>query len=88
MRFTDGHRWWEYRGHSYYGLGTSLCYRHDWWLNHKFPLQHIEEDANFVAEAYVNQQYIAAEAGDLMYATIHPGNTSPREMVGNLWVEL
>lgn len=88
MRFTDGGRWWMYRGHQYYALGTSLLFRRDWWMKNRFPLLHIGEDNGFVNHAYSQGEFVSAEAGDLMHATIHPGNTSPRSCSGNQWREL
>ena len=41
MRFTDGVRWWKYEGNRSYALGTSLCYRRDWWNAHRFPAIHV-----------------------------------------------
>ena len=80
MRFTDGAKWWLYSGTGNWALGTSLCYRKDWWSGFKFPSTHIGEDMFFVTGAAQVKQLTWAEAGDLMYATIHPGNTSPRTM--------
>ena len=76
MRFTDGVRWWNYEGTRNYALGTSLCYRRDWWSTHRFPVVQVGEDNQFVAAAYA--------AGELMYATNHAGNTSPRKL-GDNW---
>lgn len=84
MRFTDGAQWWEYTGVRNYSLGTSLVYRHDWWKRHRFPALQIGEDNHFVSEAWNAGELSTAHAGDLMYATIHAGNTSPR-MMGENW---
>lgn len=35
MRFTDGARWWQFRGTRSTALGTSLCYRRIWWETHR-----------------------------------------------------
>lgn len=84
MRFTDGQNWWKYEGTRDYSLGTSLCYRKAWWEMNKFPSLQVGEDNNFTANANAHRQLVTADAGDLMYATIHPGNTSPRKM-GDNW---
>jgi len=84
MRFTDGVRWWKYNGEKHYSLGTSLCYRRDYWEQHRFPYLQVGEDNQFVAAAFSNRMLVTADAGDLMHATIHPGNTSPRQM-GDNW---
>ena len=78
MRFTDGQKWWTYHGVPDFALGTSLCYRRDWWESHPFPDKHIQEDCHFVYAAQDARQIVVAEAGDLMHATIHAGNTSCR----------
>jgi glycosyltransferase involved in cell wall biosynthesis len=83
LRFTDGERWWQYIGTKNYALGTSLCYRKDWWAKHPFRQIQVAEDNHFVAEAHASRQLVTADAGDLMYATIHPGNTSPRTFGSN-----
>jgi glycosyl transferase family 2 len=83
MRFTDGTRWWKYIGTKNYALGTSLCYRKDWWTVNRFQSRQIGEDNAFTANAHSHRQLITADAGDLMYATIHPGNTSPRSFGSN-----
>ncbi len=85
MRFTDGRSWWQYRGASCYALGTSLCYRRDWWVAHPFEPVHVGEDNGFVYAAQRAGQLVSAEAGDLMWATNHAGNTSPRETQSDGW---
>jgi hypothetical protein len=79
MKFTDGDRWWQYTNNGAgFALGTSLCYRVDWWKYHQFPDLMIGEDSGFTGAAAVQQQLAAQADLDLMYATIHPGNTSRR----------
>lgn len=88
MRFTDGARWWLYRGAADYALGTSLCFRRAWWERHRFPALQIGEDNEFVRAAAATGQLETADAGELMWATIHAGNTSPRRLSGANWAEL
>lgn len=88
MRFTDGTNWWQYRGGTECALGTSLCYRRQWWKLHPFPSQQIGEDGEFVRAAMASKQLVVADARDLMHATIHPGNTSPRKLSGSNWTRL
>lgn len=85
MLFTNGRQWWKYRGVANYALGTSLCYRKDWWAHHPFKAKQIGEDGEFVREANFARQLAVADAGKLMIATIHPGNTSPRRITGDQW---
>ena len=86
MRFTDGLRSWRYSGKERYALGTSLCYRKDWWQGHRFPDDRIGEDNAFVGKA--RDVIVSTDAGEMMYATIHNGNTSPRTLRGKNWKEL
>lgn len=84
MRFTDGEKWWQYLGTPDYALGTSLCYRRAWWEAHPFPHLQTGEDNRFVKEASDHRQLSTADAGALMLATIHAGNSSPR-ILGSNW---
>lgn len=84
MRFSDGEAWWKYEGTKGYALGTSLCYRRSWWQAHPFAAKNIGEDNDFVSVASSAGRLISVDAGKMMYATIHPGNTSPR-MMGDNW---
>ena len=88
LRFTDsdGHSW-KYEGTQNYALGTSLLYRKAWWRMNRFSSVQVGEDNQFVAAASNQGELATADAGDLMYATIHPGNTSPRKM-GSSWKPL
>jgi O-antigen biosynthesis protein len=84
MRFTDGARWWKYEGTHNYALGTSLCYRRAWWRTYPFESKNVGEDNTFVSVVSAAKQLVSVDAGELMYATIHPGNTSPRSL-GDNW---
>lgn len=84
MEFRDvstGKRW-RYRGASCYALGTSLVYRRDWWDAHRFHALNIGEDNRFVGEAATERQLFTEDANGLMWASNHPGNTSPRNLAG------
>lgn len=85
MRFTDGVRWWLYTGAPHYALGTSLCYRREWWRSHPFPSLHVGEDSGFTGAANAAGQLVSVDAGELMWASIHGGNTSPRQLTGSAW---
>lgn len=87
MRFTDGESWWKYKGAPNYSLGTALCYRREWWQRNPFKPMPIGEDNEFVYAAQAAGKIISEDAGDLMHATIHPGNTSPR-MIADNWIKL
>lgn len=84
MRFTDGGAWWQYKSTTPdYALGTSLCYRKSWWEAHPFPPLLECEDNAFVSIARAEGALLSVDAGDMMHATIHPHNTSPRQLEGN-----
>jgi hypothetical protein len=88
MRFTDGEKWWKFNGPVQYGLGASLCYRRDWWERHQFQRVNVCEDRRFVDEAWNSGQYVGVDADDMMFATIHAGNTSPRQVSSSNWTPL
>jgi glycosyltransferase involved in cell wall biosynthesis len=79
MKFTDGKRWWHYRTlHLGFAMPTSLCFTKAYWAKHHFEDMQSGQDEAFVTEAVREKQLAAQGDLDLMYATIHPGNTSPR----------
>ena len=80
--FTDGVRWWRYSGTATTGLGTSLCFRKAWWRAHPFPDKNVGEDSEFVWRAVREHRFTAVSGVGLMHATIHSGNTSPRDLRG------
>lgn len=88
MRFTDGDRWWLYRGAVNYALGTSLCYRLDWWRDNKFPPEQVGEDNAFVSRARLAGQLAVVDAGELMHASIHKDNTCPRDVSKKAWTPI
>jgi len=88
MRFTDGKKQWQYTGTPNYALGTSLCYRRDWWQDHPFLGLQVGEDGTFCEVAANAQQIATVDAGKMMEATIHDGNTSPRQLGAVNWWEI
>lgn len=88
MRFTDGRKWWLYDGKADYALGTSLMYHRAWWQANPFEPMQVGEDNEFVFRARVRGQLVTADANDLLYATIHHDNTSPRQLRGKAWREI
>lgn len=88
MRFTDGDQWWQYSGSAGRALGTSLMYRREWWLWHPFADVQVCEDTAFTHAARCAGELVTADAGDLMVASIHKGNTSRRELTGKQWIRL
>lgn len=86
IKFTDGQNWWKNTNWPG-GYGASLCYRRDWWQKHPFPDTSDGEDWQFVQAAMQANEFVAGDAGDMMVASIHPGNTSPR-VIGPGWIPL
>lgn len=77
MRFTDGANWWRYHDPQW-PLGTSLCYRKDWWDKNRFPDTQVGSDTTLIYEAKRQKQVDIVDCGDLMFARVHPGNTNKR----------
>ena len=79
IRVTDGLNWWLYTGSPDYAVGTSLMYERDWWLQHGFDALQVGEDNSFVGVARGRGAIASVDAGGMMYARIHAGNTSVKE---------
>lgn len=77
MKFTDGAQWWQYAGITS-AIATSLCFANDWWSTHRFREIQCGQDEMFAALALGVGQLHQDPDLDLMYATVHKGNTSPR----------
>lgn len=90
MLFTNGHGWWRCTrlGGRPIGLGTSLCYRKEYWTAHPFPAKQVGEDEDFMNMANGAQEFAPADAGLLMVASVHSGNTSPRTLSGDMWLKV
>lgn len=85
MLFTDGIRWYKYNGDKSSNLGTSLCFFKTWWSEHPFKPKQVGEDRSFIDEAIKRGRYKAVDAEELVVASIHAGNTSPRTLSGPCW---
>jgi hypothetical protein len=85
MVFTDGAQSWLYTGTPLFALGTSLCYWRKYWRAQRFREIQMGEDNQFVHNAAAAGQIAVAPAGELMWASIHTGNTSPRQRSGAAW---
>lgn len=86
--FTNGRQWWRYEGKPNYSLGTALCFRAFWWRGHNFRCLQIGEDNAFVEQAARLGELVATDAGELMVATVHDNNTSPKVTDRPGWVEI
>lgn len=85
MYFTSGSEWWLYTGYQGFVLGTSLCYRKAWWKEHPFRALQVNEDGVFVSTASKHKELVTADRKEMMIATIHANNTSPRRLQGSNW---
>jgi hypothetical protein len=86
--FWDGADWWRYSGDHGYAPGSSLFYEKEWALKHPFPFIQIGEDGQFCGTAREFGQIVTAPANGMLTATIHPGNTSPRNIYNEMWTKL
>ncbi len=78
--FESG-QWGRYVGYPMEPLGTSLCYRKDWWaLNPFIETLNIGEDGAFAKQARDAREILTAEGLGMMVAGHHAGNTSPKDM--------
>lgn len=74
----DSRQSWLYSGQSQYALGTSMCYRKAYWLEHPFPELQVGEDNYFLAQA--RRYLFSIPAEHRMVASIHSGNSSQRQL--------
>ena len=88
MHFTDGSSWWKFSGSKTANLGTSLCYRKDWWDKHRFSPKQIGEDGDFIRPAAAARQLSSEDAGLMLVASIHQHNTSKRQLQGKAWLKV
>lgn len=65
-----------------YALGTSLCYRKEWWIKHPFQSVRIGEDVRFFQRAYREAHRLVqtAPAGALMVARVHDHQTCRKSL--------
>lgn len=77
----DGKEAFKYKGSEDYSLGTGLCYRKTFWQKHSFVPEGPKswEDNVFVQAARNENEIVAVDAGQLMVARIHAGNTCPKK---------
>jgi glycosyltransferase involved in cell wall biosynthesis len=81
MLFWDGAQAFRYKGAYDYSLGSALCYRKEFWREHAFISEDHRrwEDNVFVQDARNEGQIVCADAGQMMVARIHAGNTAPKK---------
>jgi len=88
MLFKQGAEQWLYKNRPPYAIGTSFCFYKSWWQAHRFPEKHVAEDEGFYIAARDHGQLVSVDAGDMMYATIHKDNTSPRDLKKTYWTRI
>jgi hypothetical protein len=76
----------EYRSHPHYALGSSLCYRRDWWRDHRWHVEFpIGSDNRFVQGAVEQSELITVTGETLMIARIHATNTSSKNTKSSVY---
>lgn len=83
--FTDGVRWWRYKGFPQTNLGSSFCYFRDFALRHPFKPKQIHEDADFIHVAMSEKNHFSEDGTRYLVASIHVRNTSPKMIAGRSW---
>lgn len=65
-----------------FALGTSLCYRKDWWMTHPFLPMQVGEDLKFFQEAMRGAgRYVhTVPGGQMMVARVHDHQTSRKAL--------
>lgn len=79
---------WRYNGERDFAPGSSLLYEAAWAQKHPFPTIQIGEDSDFVRDARQRKQMNSVPSNGMLTATIHKGNTSPRNTQGEMWTKL
>lgn len=81
MLFFDGtsDEVFRYKGQFDYAIGTSLCFKREFWHHYSFTTGKMREDNVFVQQARNANEIVCCDAEKLMVARIHPGNTAPKE---------
>lgn len=80
MKFSDGSNWWQFTIGKGFVIGSSLMFKRSWWEEHPFPEIQIGEEAAFCQAAHEAKQLAAVPDLGLMYASIHEGNTSKKDL--------
>jgi glycosyltransferase involved in cell wall biosynthesis len=84
---NEAGRAWRYTGRPGYALGTSLMYSREFWKQQPFLDQDVGEDGSFIDRPI---RLVSVPAGDMMWASIHSGNTSDRRehLTAACWSEI
>jgi glycosyltransferase involved in cell wall biosynthesis len=86
FRDDGSRRGWEYRygGPGPWVAGTTFLYTREFWSRNPFADRTVGEDAEFFWRTTARKVIDLADPR-LCVATIHPGNTFPREVSGSFW---
>jgi glycosyltransferase involved in cell wall biosynthesis len=73
---------WHMRSPNWFALGTSLCYRRDWWRGHPFVSLQIGEDIRFFRQAAREAKRFVSSVsgGHMMVARVHDYQTSKKSL--------
>jgi glycosyltransferase involved in cell wall biosynthesis len=83
LYYTGG---WKYTGSKNNNIvfGGTMAYRRTFWENHRFRNMQCGEDSFFC----MGQKVLAHDFTDGFLATIHSGNTSPKNTANSMWTNL
>lgn len=89
MRFydVDSGEWWMFNGGKHQVIGTSMMYTREFWRSLPFPDINEGEDHSVSNKA---SKVAVVDAGLMMFARTHAGNTSKRTGIGkdSEWVNI
>lgn len=82
MRDGRCYRWHFSQAPIRYVLGTSLCYRREWWRHHPFPSVSVGEDIRFFTQAQreANRLVLSSPAEGMMVARVHDYQTCRKSL--------
>lgn len=83
--FQYGQELWRYDYPTHENIhGATMCYKREYWEQHKFANIQVGEDTTFTKGAKLfSHGYIEG-----FTATIHDSNTSPKNLSGDRWVQI
>jgi len=90
ITFWNGTKAYRYVSYTpQYAVGTTMCYRKNFWHAHRFPSKDYAEDNALVYKARDDGQLIAVDAGQMMVVRSHPSCTSMgRNLFQDTWPEV
>lgn len=78
----------RYHGNVDYALGSSQCYWRSYWGKQPFADVQVGEDLMFLTRARQRKTLQSVDGCNRLVASIHSGNTSPRQITRHPWTRL